>query len=84
MDGDKMTTFEQWWDKKANAGSIMFINDDEKCMARVAWEAAMFEAAKRIHNSDIGAIYGETYCEAEWEEMGSNCWDEILSVIGDK
>ena len=73
-------TFEQWWSEHYPNQLAQVA----KLAAESAWKAAMFEAAKRIHNSDIGAIYGETYCENEWEEMGSNCWDEILSVIGDK
>jgi len=77
-------TFEQWLEKNHPDKSKLARNDTVVKWLRQVWKAAMFEAAKRIHNSDIGAIYGETYCENEWEEMGSNCWDEILSVIGDK
>jgi len=33
-------TFEEWWDKKAAAGWIMFIDDEGKDIARETWKAA--------------------------------------------
>jgi len=36
-------TFDEWWDKKAAKGYIMFIGDEGKDIARETWEAGQNE-----------------------------------------